>query len=168
VRLVEAAGRKAVRCPGDIRDEAMCQRIIDTAVAELGGLDVLVDNAAFQMAQLGGIADITTEQFDRVVKTNLYAMLWLCKKAFRIYCPDRRSSPPPRCRPSIRLRNCWTTPPSRPVSTISPRAWPKNSRRRHPGQRGPTGPIWTPLIPATMPTERAEGHGDSAALGRAG
>ena len=81
VRLVEAAGRRAVRCPGDIRDEAHCQQIIDTAVAELGGIDILVNNAAYQMAQTGGIADITTEQFDRVMKTNLYAMFWLCKKA---------------------------------------------------------------------------------------
>jgi NAD(P)-dependent dehydrogenase (short-subunit alcohol dehydrogenase family) len=67
VRLVEAAGRKAVRCPGDIRDEATCQQIIDTAVSELGGLDILVNNAAYQMAQMGGIADITTEQLDRVM-----------------------------------------------------------------------------------------------------
>ena len=81
VRWVEAAGRKAIRCPGDIRDEAICQKIIDTAVAELGGIDILVNNAAYQMAQMGGIADITTEQFDRVMKTNLYAMFWLCQKA---------------------------------------------------------------------------------------
>src|ERR687889_458521 len=81
VRWIEAAGRKAVRCPGDIRDEATCQKIIDTAVEQLGGIDILVNNAAFQMAQMGGIADITTEQFDRVMKTNLYAMFWLSKAA---------------------------------------------------------------------------------------
>src|SRR5918998_750625 len=81
VRLVEAAGRKAVRCPGDITHEATCQKIIDTAVEQLGGIDILVNNAAYQMAQMGGIEEITTEQFDRVLKTNLYAMFWLCKKA---------------------------------------------------------------------------------------
>ena len=81
VRLVEAAGRRAIRCPGDIRDEDFCGQIIDTAVRELGGLDILVNNAAYQMAQSGGIVDISTEQFDRVMKTNLYAMFWLCKKA---------------------------------------------------------------------------------------
>src|SRR3712207_4904391 len=81
VRLVEGAGRKAVRCPGDITDEATCQKIIDTAVQELGGLDILVNNAAYQMAQMGGIGEITTEQFDRVMKTNLYALFWLCQKA---------------------------------------------------------------------------------------
>src|ERR687893_2783592 len=81
VRWVEDAGRKAVRCPGDIRDEATCQKIIDTAVEQLGGIDILVNNAAYQMAQMGGIEEISTEQFDRVMKTNLYAMFWLCKKA---------------------------------------------------------------------------------------
>ena len=73
-RLVKESGRRVVLCPGDIRDEQTCQMIIDTAVAQLGGIDILVNNAAYQMAQSGGIADITTEQFDRVMKTNLYAM----------------------------------------------------------------------------------------------
>src|SRR4051812_3075185 len=80
-QLVEKAGRKAVTVPGDIRDEAHCQAIIDRAVGELGGVDILVNNAAFQMAQPGGITDISTEQFDRVMKTNLYAMFWLCRAA---------------------------------------------------------------------------------------
>ena len=67
--------------PGDIRDEEQCRALVERAVAELGGIDVLVNNAAYQMAQPSGIADITTEQFDRVLKTNLYAMFWLCTKA---------------------------------------------------------------------------------------
>src|SRR3954467_13383757 len=78
---VKEAGRTAVTVAGDLREEAHCQEVIDRAVAELGGIDVLVKNAAYQMAQPGGIADITTEQFDRVLKTNLYAMFWLSKKA---------------------------------------------------------------------------------------
>ena len=67
--------------PTDLREEVACQEIIDRAVAEYGRIDILVNNAAYQMAQTGGIEDITTEQLDRVVKTNLYAMFWLCKKA---------------------------------------------------------------------------------------
>ena len=78
---VEKAGRKAVTAPGDIRDEAHCKAIIERALAELGGVDILVNNAAYQMAQPGGISDITTEQFDRVMKTNVYALFWLTKAA---------------------------------------------------------------------------------------
>src|SRR5687767_8639854 len=78
---IEKAGRKAVTVPGDIRDEAHCRAIIDRARRDLGGLDILVNNAAYQMAQPGGITEITDEQFDRVMKTNLYAMFWLCRAA---------------------------------------------------------------------------------------
>lgn len=60
--------------PGDIRDEGHCTTLVERAVNDLGGLDILVNNAAYQMAQPGGISDFTTEQFDRVMKTNLYAM----------------------------------------------------------------------------------------------
>src|SRR5690242_11817758 len=61
VRLVESAGRRAVAIGVDLREEEQCQRVIDTAVAELGGIDILVNNAAFQMAQKGGIEEISTE-----------------------------------------------------------------------------------------------------------
>lgn len=80
-RWVEEAGRKAVSVPGDLRSEEHCSALVETAVRELGGLDILVNNAAFQMVQMGGITDITTEQFDRVMKTNLYALFWLSKAA---------------------------------------------------------------------------------------
>src|SRR3954464_2617696 len=79
-RLVEESGRKAVLLAGDIQDEQHCRRLVDQCIQELGGLDILVNNAAYQMTQ-EGIANITTEQFDRVLKTNVYAMLWLGKAA---------------------------------------------------------------------------------------
>src|SRR3712207_9574752 len=61
-RVVEEAGRKAVRVPGDVRDETHCQSLVQKAVEEFGRIDVLINNAAYQMVQPGGIADITTEQ----------------------------------------------------------------------------------------------------------
>ncbi len=80
VALIEAAGRRAVAIPGDIRDEAFCQALVADAVEALGGLDILVSNAALQQAQ-PSIEDITTEQFDSTMKTNLYAMFWITKAA---------------------------------------------------------------------------------------
>jgi NAD(P)-dependent dehydrogenase (short-subunit alcohol dehydrogenase family) len=80
VEIIRAAGRKAVPLPGDIRDEAFCQKLVGDAVRELGGLDIVVNNAAKQHAQ-NSILDITTEQFDWTFKTNVYAMFWITKAA---------------------------------------------------------------------------------------
>src|SRR4051794_22862163 len=79
-RVVEAAGRKCVTVAGDVQDEAHCRAIIDRAVKEFGKVDVLVNNAAFQMTR-ESIEEISTEEFDRTLKTNLYAMFWLTKAA---------------------------------------------------------------------------------------
>jgi NAD(P)-dependent dehydrogenase (short-subunit alcohol dehydrogenase family) len=169
VKLVEAAGRKAVRCPGDIRDEDQCQKVVDTAVSELGGIDILVNNAAYQMVQMGGIADITTDQWDRVMKTNLYAMFWLCKKAL------------PHLQPGSTIINTAsiqaTTPSPELLDYATTKAGIFNFTKALAGQLAEQGirvnavapgPIWTPLIPATMPTEKSETHGESVPLGRAG
>jgi NAD(P)-dependent dehydrogenase (short-subunit alcohol dehydrogenase family) len=80
LQLIHEAGRKAVALPGDIRDEAFCNALVNDAVRELGGLDILVNNAAYQRSA-ESILDITTEQLDRTFKTNLYAMFWITKAA---------------------------------------------------------------------------------------
>ena len=67
--------------PADLTEESACNELVETAVEELGRLDILVNNAAYQMSQPGGITDIDTEQLDRVMKTNLYALFWLCRAA---------------------------------------------------------------------------------------
>ena len=78
--LIQAAGRKGYSLPGDIRDEAFCQRMVKDAADRLGGIDILVNNAARQTAQRS-IEVLTTEQFDATLKTNLYALFWITKAA---------------------------------------------------------------------------------------
>jgi NAD(P)-dependent dehydrogenase (short-subunit alcohol dehydrogenase family) len=80
VQLIRAEGRKAAAIPGDIKDEAFCKRLVETAVKELGGLDILVNNAARQFSK-DSILEISTEQFDETFKTNVYAMFWITKAA---------------------------------------------------------------------------------------
>ena len=81
VRLVEDAGRVALTAPGDLREEAQCRAVVERAVDEFGHIDVLVSNAAYQMARPSGLEEIPSEQFDRVMKTNVYALFWLAKAA---------------------------------------------------------------------------------------
>jgi NAD(P)-dependent dehydrogenase (short-subunit alcohol dehydrogenase family) len=80
VELIRAAGRKAVAIPGDIQSEEFCQRLVREANAQLGGLDILVNNAARQQTR-ASIAEISTEDFDATFKTNVYAMFWITKAA---------------------------------------------------------------------------------------
>jgi len=77
---IRQAGRKAVLIPGDIRDESFCNSMVQQAVRDLGGLDILVSNAAYQHAQTS-IMEISTEQLDQTMKTNVYAMFWIVKAA---------------------------------------------------------------------------------------
>lgn len=86
IDLIRQAGRKAVALPGDIRDEAFCKQLVAAAVAQLGGLDILVSNAARQVAQ-PSILEISTEQFDTTFKTNVYAMFWITKAAIPHMAP---------------------------------------------------------------------------------
>jgi NAD(P)-dependent dehydrogenase (short-subunit alcohol dehydrogenase family) len=167
VRLVEEAGRKAVAVSGDIRDEAHCQRLIDRALSDLGGIDILVNNAAYQMAQ-GGIADITTEQFDRVFRTNVYAMFWLCKAAVPHMRPGAsiiNTSSIQAYQPSPKLLDYAATKAAI-VNFTKGLAQELASKGIRVNAVAP-GPIWTPLIPATMPPEQVEQFGADTPLGRA-
>ncbi|WKN47099.1 SDR family oxidoreductase [Nocardioides sp. Arc9.136] len=168
-RLVEEAGRRAITVPGDLTSEDACRELIDTTVRELGRVDVLVNNAAYQMSQPGGIADITTEQLDRVMKTNLYAMFWLCKMAL----PHMREGSS-----IINTSSVQASSPSVPLlDYATTKAGIANFTRGLAAQLGEQGirvnsvapgPIWTPLIPATMPEEKVETFGQQTPLGRAG
>jgi NAD(P)-dependent dehydrogenase (short-subunit alcohol dehydrogenase family) len=169
VGLIEEAGRTAVTVPGDIRDQRVCRLIIERAVSELGGIDILVNNAAYQMAQPGGITDITDEQFDRVMKTNLYAMFWLCREAVPHMPPGSsiiNSSSIQAQQSSAHLVDYATTKAGIVAFTkaLSQSLAEKGIRVNSVAP----GPIWTPLIPATMPEEKVQGFGQQTPLGRAG
>jgi NAD(P)-dependent dehydrogenase (short-subunit alcohol dehydrogenase family) len=165
--LVEEAGRRAVTVPGDIRDEAHCEHVVRRAVEEFGQIDILVNNAAFQMSQ-GGILEITTEQFDRVFKTNLYAMFWLCKAAI------------PHLPPGSTIINTSSIQAFQPSPELMDYAMTKGAivnftkaLATELAQKGvrvnsvAPGPVWTPLIPATMPAEKVGSFGGDTPLGRA-
>lgn len=169
VRLVEDAGRKAVTVPGDITDEALCQRIIDTAVSELGGVDILVNNAAYQMSQEEGLLAITTEQFDRVLKTNLYAMFWLCRAAVPHMQPGSsiiNSSSVQAFSPSPHLLDYATTKAG--IVNFTKALGQQLAEKGIRVNSVAPGPIWTPLIPATMSEEKVGSFGGQSPMGRAG
>ena len=161
-RVVEESGRKAVRVPGDIREEVHCQQIVQKAVDEFGGIDVLINNAAYQMMQPGGIEDISTVQFDRVFKTNIYATFWLSKAAI------------PHMQPGASIINTCSIEAYQPVPGLLDYASTKGaiitfkkglaqgliSQGIRVNSVAP-GPVWTPLIPATMPAEQVPQFGAS-------
>ncbi|WP_369056562.1 SDR family oxidoreductase [Kineococcus terrestris] len=169
VRHVEDAGRRAVAVPVDLTTEEACQEVVDRAVAEFGRIDVLVNNAAYQMAQPGGIEDITTEQFDRVLKTNLYAMFWLCKKAvphMREGSSIINTSSIQAYQPSPPLLDYATTKAG--IVNFTKGLGQMLAEKGIRVNSVAPGPVWTPLIPATMPEDAVGSFGEDVPLGRAG
>ncbi|GAA3877339.1 SDR family oxidoreductase [Saccharothrix violaceirubra] len=165
---VREAGRRAVLVPGDITEEKHCAHLVERCASELGGLDVLVNNAAYQMSQSDSLLGISTEQFDRVVKTNLYAMFWLCKAAV------------PHLGKGSAIVNTSSIQASRPSPELLDYATTKagivnftKGLAQYLAVRGvrvnsvAPGPVWTPLIPATMPAEKVDSFGADTPLGRA-
>jgi NAD(P)-dependent dehydrogenase (short-subunit alcohol dehydrogenase family) len=164
---IEQAGRTAITVAADLTEEANCLRVVDTAVAEFGHIDVLVSNAAYQMSQDGGIADISTEQFDRVLKTNVYALFWLCKAAL----PHLRegssvitTSSIQAFSPSPHLLD-YATSKAAIVNFTKGLATQLAGQGIRVNSVAP-GPVWTPLIPATMPPEKVESFGKQSPMGR--
>jgi NAD(P)-dependent dehydrogenase (short-subunit alcohol dehydrogenase family) len=169
VKLIEEAGRKVVTMPGDIADEAFCKQMIDKTVSELGGLDILVNNAGKQVAQKS-IQDITTEQFDKTFKVNIYAMFWLCKYAL------------PHMQPGSTIINTTSIQSYQPSDTLLDYASTKGAitaftkaLAKQVADKGirvngiAPGPIWTPLQPSHgQPTEKIPEFGAQTPLGRAG
>ena len=165
-QLVEAAGRKAVKVAGDITDEAVCNSIINRAVEEFGQIDILVNNAAHQMS-VNGIADVSTELLDRTFKTNIYAMFWLSKAAI------------PHMRAGGSIVNTCSIQAYQPSPTLLPYSSTKGAIISFTkglameviqyGLRANSvapGPVWTPIIPASMPGETVSQFGGTNPMGR--
>ena len=164
-RLVEQAGRRAVPVECDIREEGACLALVERAVSEFGRIDVLVNNAAYQMSQPDGITAISTAQFDRVVRTNLYGMFWLCKAALP-HIPSGGSiintTSVQAYKPSPHLLDYAMTKGAI-VTFTQGLAQMLASDGIRVNAVAP-GPVWTPLIPATMPDTTE--FGKQSPLGR--
>ncbi|WP_030381605.1 MULTISPECIES: SDR family oxidoreductase [unclassified Streptomyces] len=164
-RLVEEAGRRAVPVSCDIREEENCRALVDRAVREFGRIDVLVNNAAYQMSQPDGIEAISTEQFDRVVRTNLYGLFWLSKFALP-HIPAGgsiiNSASVQAYKPSPHLLDYATTKGG--IVTFTQGLAQMLAEKGIRVNAVAPGPVWTPLIPATLPETRE--FGKQAPLGR--
>jgi NAD(P)-dependent dehydrogenase (short-subunit alcohol dehydrogenase family) len=165
-RWVEQAGRTAILMPGDIGDPAHCRAIVERAVDELGGVDILVNNAAHQMT-FENLEEIPDEEWDATFRTNIHAMFYLAKAAVA------------HMGEGSAIINTTSVNADKPKPTLLPYATTKGAIQNFTGglaqllgKRGirvncvAPGPVWTPLIPSTMPPEQVKEFGASTPFGR--
>jgi len=167
-RLVKEAGRKAVLFPGDLADPAVCRALVDKAVQEFGRIDILVNNAAYQMTH-DSIEDIPDEEWEHTFAVNISAMFYICKAAVK------------HMKPGSSIINTTSINSDKPTPTLLAYATTKGAIANFTAglaqllaEKGirvnsvAPGPIWTPLIPSTMPPEQVESFGAETPMKRAG
>lgn len=167
-RLVEEAGRKAVLVAGDIQHPAHCRKIVEQALSELGGVDILVNNAAHQ-ASFKEITDISDEEWELTFKVNIHAMFYLTKAAV------------PHMKPGSAIINTASINSDAPNPTLLAYATTKGAIQNFTAglaqllaEKGirtnavAPGPIWTPLIPSTLPEEAVTNFGKQVPMKRPG
>jgi NAD(P)-dependent dehydrogenase (short-subunit alcohol dehydrogenase family) len=166
-RWVEGSGRTALLLPGDIQDERHCAAMVDRVFEEFGRLDTLVNNAGFQRTY-DTIEHVSTEEFDRTFRTNVYAMFWLCRAAL------------PRMKAGNTIVNVASIQSYDPSAHLLAYAPTKAAIVSFTKALAPMaiksgvrvnavapGPVWTPLIPSTMPEEKVKNFGADTLFGRA-
>jgi NAD(P)-dependent dehydrogenase (short-subunit alcohol dehydrogenase family) len=165
-RLVREAGRQAVLVPGDVSDPAHCRALVAKAVETFGRLDVLVNNAAHQMS-FGAIEEISDAEWEKTFETNIHAMFYLTKAAA------------PHMRPGASIINTASVNADMPNPQLLAYAATKGAIQNFTGglaqllaKKGiranavAPGPVWTPLIPSTMPEETVKSFGEKYPIGR--
>src|SRR4051812_38836061 len=167
-RVVREAGRKAVLVPGDISEEAHCRSLVERTVTELGQLDILVNNAAYQMSR-EGIEAIPEGEWERTFRTNIFAIYYLCRAAWSHLQPGSaiiNTASIQAYQPSPQLLPYASTKGA--IVTFSKALAQEGAEQGIRVNVVAPGPIWTPLIPATMPEEKAQKFGQDTPLGRPG
>src|ERR1700710_178140 len=167
-KLVEKEGRKAVLVPGDLKDARHCREVIKRAVDDLGGLDILVNNAAHQ-ATFKDIGDISDDEWEMTFQTNIHAMFYLTKAAV------------PHMKPGSSIIHTAAVNADMPNPILLAYATTKGAIQNFTGglaqmlaEKGiranavAPGPIWTPLIPSTMPDDTVRNFGKQVPMKRAG
>lgn len=164
--LIEREGRRCIAVAGDICDEAHCKALVQTVVEHFPSFDILVNNAAFQMSH-SGLDEISAEEFDRTFRTNVFANFYLCKAAV------------PHMRPGASIINTTSVNADKPNASLVAYAATKGAIQNLTGgmaqllaEKGirvncvAPGPVWTPLIPSSMPEEKVRNFGSQTPMKR--
>jgi NAD(P)-dependent dehydrogenase (short-subunit alcohol dehydrogenase family) len=167
LRVIRDAGRTGISLPGDVTNAGYCRELVDRAAGELGGLDILVNNAAFQMAH-EGLEDLPDDEIEHTFQTNIVALFRICKAALAHLQPGSaiiNTASEQAYKPSPELLAYAATKASI-VNFTQNLAQLLIGRGIRVNAVAP-GPVWTPLIPATMPPEKVASFGEQAPIGRA-
>lgn len=165
-RVVEEAGKKCVLIPGDISDEAHCQKIIKQTIDKFGQIDILVNNAAFQMSH-EGIADLTAEEIEHTFRTNIFAMFYLCKAALENMTEGAtiiNTTSIQAYKPSKNLLAYAATKGA--IANFTKALNEETIERGIRVNAVAPGPVWTPLIVSTFPQEKIEEFGQNSPMKR--